>query len=42
MDTIGKAREAFFSAAKAISELGTFPRVKIVCVAVYKHKIISS
>ena len=42
MDTIGKAREAYFSAAKAVSELGTFPRIKIGCVAVYKHKIISS
>lgn len=42
MNTIGKAREAYFAAAKAISELGTFPRIKIGCVAVYKHKIISS
>lgn len=42
MNNIGKAREAYFSAAKSISELSTFPRVKIGCIAVYKHKIISS
>ena len=42
MSNIGKAREAYFAAAKSVSELSNFPRVKIGCIAVYKHKIISS
>ncbi len=37
-----KSHRAYFKAAKAVSELSTFPRVKVGCVAVYKHKIISS
>ena len=37
-----KSHKAYFKAAKAISELSDFPRVKIGCCAVYKHKIISS
>ena len=42
MNNIGKAREAYFAAAKSVSELSNFPRVKIGCITVYKHKIISS
>ena len=42
MSNIGKTREAYFAAAKSVSELSNFPRVKIGCIAVYKHKIISS
>jgi deoxycytidylate deaminase len=37
-----KSHRAYFKAAKAMSELSDFPRVKIGCCAVYKHKIISS
>ena len=37
-----KSHRAYFKAAKAIAELSDFPRVKIGCCAVYKHKIISS
>lgn len=37
-----KSHKAYFKAAKAISELSDFPKVKIGCCAVYKHKIISS
>ena len=37
-----KSHKAYFKAARAIGELSDFPRVKIGCVAVYKHKIISS
>lgn len=37
-----KSHKAYFKAAKAIAELSDFPRVKIGCCAVYKHKIISS
>ena len=37
-----KRHRAYFKAAKAIAELSDFPRVKIGCCAVYKHKIISS
>ena len=37
-----KSHKAYFKAARAIAELSDFPRVKIGCVAVYKHKIISS
>ena len=37
-----KSHKAYFKAAKAMSELSDFPRVNIGCVAVYKHKIISS
>ena len=37
-----KSHRAYFKAARAMSELSDFPRVHIGCVAVYKHKIISS
>ena len=37
-----KSHRAYFKAARAISELSDFPKVKIGCCAVYKHKIISS
>ena len=37
-----KSHKAYFKAAKAMAELSDFPRVKIGCCAVYKHKIISS
>ena len=37
-----KSHRAYFKAAKAIAELSDFPKVKIGCCAVYKHKIISS
>ena len=37
-----KSRRAYFKAAKAISELSDFKQHHIGCVAVYKHKIISS
>ena len=39
---LGKARRAYFEAARAISHLSDFPRVKIGAVAVYKHCIVSS
>jgi len=39
---LSKSHKAYFKAAKAIAELSDFPRVKIGCCAVYKHKIISS
>ena len=37
-----KSHKAYFKAARVIAELSDFPRIKIGCVAVYKHKIISS
>lgn len=37
-----KSRKAFFEAAKAVSQMSDFPRIKIGAVAVYKHHIISS
>ena len=37
-----KSHRAYFKAAKAIAELSDFPKVKIGCCAVYKHKIVSS
>ena len=37
-----KSHRAYFKAAKAIAGLSDFPRIKIGCCAVYKHKIISS
>lgn len=40
--TITKKHRTYFKAAKAISELSNFRRVKIGSVAVYGHKIISS
>ena len=37
-----KSHRAYFKTAKVIAELSDFPRVKIGCCAVYKHKIVSS
>ena len=37
-----KRHKAYFDAACAVSKLSDFPRIKIGCVAVYKHRIISS
>ena len=37
-----KRHKAFFEAAKAVSKLSDFPRIKIGACAVYKHRIISS
>ena len=37
-----KSHRAYFKAARAISELSDFKRVKIGCVAVYGHRIIST
>ena len=39
---VTKSHRAYFKAAKSVSDLSDFPRVKVGCVAVYKHKIISS
>lgn len=39
---ITKSHKAYFKTARAIAELSDFPKVKIGCCAVYKHKIISS
>lgn len=40
--TLTKSRKAYFKVAKAMSELSNFKQYHIGCVAVYKHKIISS
>ena len=37
-----KSHKAYFKAAKAVSELSDFPRVRVGCVVVCGHKIISS
>lgn len=37
-----KRHKAFFEAAKAVSKLSDFPRIKIGACAVYKHKVIST
>lgn len=39
---ITKSHKAYFKTARAMAELSDFPRVNIGCVAVYRHKIISS
>lgn len=39
---LSKSHKAYFSAAKAVSELGDFLQTKIGCAVIYKHKIISS
>ena len=39
---LSKSHRAYFKAARAVAELGDFPRVQIGCCAVYRHKIISS
>lgn len=40
--TISKSHRCYFEAAKACAQLSDFPRVKIGCVAVSGHNIISS
>lgn len=37
-----KSHKAYFDTARAVSQLSDFPRVRIGCVAVYRHRIISS
>lgn len=37
-----KTNRAYFNVAKSVSELSDFPRIKIGCCAVYKHKVIST
>lgn len=37
-----KKDRAYFNIAKEVSKLSDFPRVKIGCCAVYRHKIIST
>ena len=37
-----KSHRTYFKAAKAVSELSDFNRVRMGCVAVYSHRIISS
>lgn len=39
---LSKSHRAYFEAAKAMSRMADFPRIKIGAVAVYKHRIISS
>ena len=39
---LSKSHRAYFRAAKAVSALSDFPRVNVGCVAVYKHKVVSS
>ena len=39
---LSKTHKAYFAAARAVSKLSDFPRVKVGAVAVYKHHIISS
>lgn len=39
---IGKTNKAYFRAAKAVSELSDYPKHKLGCVVVSKHRIISS
>lgn len=39
---VTKSHRTYFKAAKAISEMSDFERVKIGAVAVYSHRIISS
>ena len=39
---ISKTSKAYFRAAEAVSELSNYPRHKIGCVVVNKHRIISS
>ena len=40
--TLTKKDKAYFNVAKEVSKLSDFPRIHIGCVAVYRHKIISS
>jgi deoxycytidylate deaminase len=37
-----KSHKAYFKAAKAVSSISDFHKVRIGCVAVYSHRIISS
>ena len=40
--TITKSHKAYFEAARAVAQLSDFPKVKIGCVAVSGHHLISS
>lgn len=42
MDYITKKQEAYFNAARAMSQLSDYTQHKLGCVVVNKHKIISS
>lgn len=37
-----KSDRVYFNVAKSVSELSDFPRIKIGCCSVYKHKVIST
>ncbi len=39
---LSKKDKSYFRAAKAVSELSDFKRIKMGCALVYKHRIISS
>ena len=39
---LSKRHKAYFSVAKAVSELGDFWQTKIGCAVIYRHKIIST
>lgn len=39
---LSKTHRAFFEAARTVSQLSDFPRVKVGCVITYGHRIISS
>ena len=39
---LSKSHRSYFKAAKAMAEMSKFKQVKMGCVVVYKHKIISS
>ena len=39
---LSKSHRAYFKTAKVVSEMSEFAQHKIGCIAVYKHKIISS
>lgn len=40
--TLSKKDKMYFNIAKEISKLSDFPRIHVGCVAVYKHRIIST
>lgn len=39
---LSKTSRAYFEAARAVSQLSDFPKVKIGCIITYGHRIISS
>ena len=39
---LSKSHRAYFEAARSVAQLSDFPRISIGCVAVYKHRVISS